>query len=61
MFVLKSLYNPGAFNPGAFTLGEGGSYRRVSVYRKHGCVCVCATEEKEHWGQLYLRCLVVVS
>lgn len=43
----------------------------VSVYRKHGCicilfqvcvcVCVCAMVEKEHWGQLYLPCLVVVS
>lgn len=24
-------------------------------------VCVWTTEGKEHWGQLYLRCLVVVS
>lgn len=49
------------FLPGGF------SHHRVSLYTKHGCVCLsppmcmCATKEKEHWGQLYLCCLVVVS
>lgn len=45
-----------------FFFRVGGSPQpSVSVYGKHGCICACATEEKEHRGQLYLCCRVVVS
>lgn len=60
--VWKQLNIPGAFSPGGFPTTMCQFTLNLFVYLSMPMhVHACATKEKEHWGQLYLCCVVAAS